>query len=431
MNKRGNRKGLFSMKKLISLQVAVALLLSLIVASAAPFQEWNLGRYQLLTTPPATQPGRVLQAARGRGRGFTFGFLRRVGGMSFEGVAQPDAALVGKELTLSYNSKRPDGQRLVISVGKANYFTDIADWMLIPIAKYAESDFTALVSLTDREARLAGHKIVYHPALKDTLLGLRLFQGDALLIDPQDLRQFPKRGREDVLGEGESLPNETDSARAASEIESFMQQAKEVNSQSWIITDEGVDIRFSTGRSNFILTGDFYHYFWRVDPGEEYRKYEEQQTALLDKAEALESQGKWEEAEKLYDQADDMKRPEYSEAYKKYLEQRDILYAKAKALVSQGKWAEAEKLYDQAEDLDRPVVEVSSLTQGLKSKRSVLRQINPHLYDEINKTMRYAALFRYVKLNYPSSWKIFYAQLANKEPEPAVVTPYSFTARRN
>jgi tetratricopeptide (TPR) repeat protein len=145
----------------------------------------------------------------------------------------------------------------------------------------------------------------------------------------------------------------------------------------------------------------------------------------------MEIQGKWEEAEKLYDQADDMKRPEYSEAYKKYLEQRDILYAKAKALVSQGKWAEAEKLYDQAEDLDRPVVEASSLTQGLKSKRSVLRQINPHLYDEINKTMRYAALFRYVKLNYPSSWKIFYAQLANKEPEPAVVTPYSFTARRN
>lgn len=110
--------------------------------------------------------------------------------------------------------------------------------------------------------------------------------------------QFPMRDGEVVKGEGEFLPDKADSVKAATEINSFLDRGGEYD--SWLITDLGVDIRFSTSGSDFRLTGDFYHYFWKVDRGEAYRKYEEQFDALFARAEERELQGKTEEAVKLY-----------------------------------------------------------------------------------------------------------------------------------
>jgi tetratricopeptide (TPR) repeat protein len=427
MNHSTKRNRLFGLKKLFSLQVIVVLFASLIVASASPFQErWELGRYQLLNTP-RSGPDRVLRASMGA-RGLTFGFLRRVGGMAFEQTAKPAAGLAGKPIKLGYDKKRVDGYRLAISVGNRYYYPELADWMLIPIAKYANTEFTAIVSLTDPDAEIGVREIVYHPDLKDTLLGLRLLQADMLLIDPENMWPLPRRGGETAMGKGESLPDETDSLKAASEIASFMHEAEAKEFESWLITDMGVDITFSTSGNNFRLAGDFYHYFWRIDPGEEYRKYEEQFDALYDRAEALELQGKTEEADKLYEQAYNLEEPAFSEAYRKYVEQSDALYDRAKALKSQGKTEEANKLYKQIAELDRPVIGVRAITDSLKNKRKMLRQVNPPLYEAVNKTMRYAALFRYVKAHNPQSWKAFYAQVATQVPEPDVTTPNAWKA---
>ncbi len=368
------RRGLFGLKKLISLQLVIVLLTCLTGVSAAPFQEWELGRYRLLTRP-TPRPGGGLRATRLPGRGFGFRFLSGVGGMSFEGIAKPDAALGGKKITIGYDYKRPDGSRLVISVGKVNYYPEIADWMLIPITRYADSEYTAIVSLTaDEDADDSGDDIVYHPNLKNTLLGLRSLQADMLLINPLEMWQFPraKVKAEDkeiskaIVGKGEALPNEADSVRAASEIEAFMQQSKE-KYRSWLITDEGVNITFSTDRSDFNISGDYYYYFWNVDYGETYRKYTAQQEAMLDEVKKLESEDKVEEAKRLYKQFRDMKAPAYGQEYLKYKESLEALLDKADALALEGKLNESKKLYDKADMLEPPLIEIRSLTEGLKS----------------------------------------------------------------
>jgi len=85
-------------------------------------------------------------------------------------------------------------------------------------------------------------------------------------------------------------------------------------------------------------------------------------------------------------------------------------------------------MYRKGSELEPPIIEVRSLIDGLKDKRDALRKVNPHLYEAINKTMRYAALFRYVKANSPLSWNAFCAQVKDRLPEPSVVTPYSWEA---
>src|SRR5262249_9536032 len=157
------------------------------------------------------------------------------------------------------------------------------------IARYADSDSTAIVSLTG-----AGGQIGYHPALWNTLLGLRMLQADMLLIDPVKLRSFPTRGGVTVLGYGELPPNDAESRSAAAQMSSLTERIRATLSgsfSSWLITDDGVDIRFNTEGSNFLITGEFYHYFWDIDQGEEYRNYAEQIDDLKKRAAVLKSQG--------------------------------------------------------------------------------------------------------------------------------------------
>lgn len=427
MNNLTKRNRLFGLKKLFSLQVIIVLLASLIVVSASPFQEnWDLGKYKLLTS--ASRIGRVLRLST-NGQGLVYRFLSRVGGIAFEQTAKPDPKLAGEKIVLSYDPKRDDKSRLVVTVGGVNYYPKLADWMLIPIAKYADSEFTAIVSLMDEESKRSGDYIVLHPDLKNTLLGLRLIQGDMLLLDPEDLRHFPSRGGRVVMGQGESLPTEPDSLNAASELKPFWQQVTG-KAEALLITDEGVDITFSISGGDFNLTGDHYYYLWNIDYGEAYQKYKQQVDPLWQNYYKLLEQGKKKEAFKQIDKILAIKLPEYKEAYGKFAEQRDSLLAQARVLVKQGKRQEAEKLYRQAKGLEPPIVEVRSLTDYLKDKREVLRKVNPHLYDEINDTMRYAALFRYVKANNPSSWKAFHAQIKDRVPEPSIVTPYSWEEQK-
>ncbi len=52
----------------------------------------------------------------------------------------------------------------------------------------------------------AGRIVRFHPALRDTLLGLRLMQLDMLIIS-EDAADLPKRNDEYVLGRGEVPPD--------------------------------------------------------------------------------------------------------------------------------------------------------------------------------------------------------------------------------
>jgi hypothetical protein len=104
--------------------------------------------------------------------------------------------------------------------------TTIYDWQLLPIAKLADSPYTACFTLYgDRQGiqddsvrrdleENGGSVVAYHPALKDTLLGLRLMQLD-MLIGSEDAADLPKLKNQYLLGDGERAPLLVSNRRAA------------------------------------------------------------------------------------------------------------------------------------------------------------------------------------------------------------------------
>ena len=78
----------------------------------------------------------------------------------------------------------------------------------------------------------------------------------------------------------------------------------------------------------------------------------------------------------------------------------------------------------QGRDTSTPVVHANTrLNDWLASHTDTLRRINPDVWDNAVITARYAAFFRYVKQNYPSSWQRFYGKIEQVKLTPAVTTP--------
>ena len=163
----------------------VAIAVVLLVGLFSPYWEaaektWTLGRYSFVAAPPSP-PLRVNLARTGGLR--SVGFLSRVGGIAFSGEMRLDASLVGKRLGLEYTRDRPDGTRLSVTIEGASLQQELADWLLIPIAQYADSEYDACVSLFGPETNDDAYDIVYHDAFENTLLGMRLLQADILFLD--------------------------------------------------------------------------------------------------------------------------------------------------------------------------------------------------------------------------------------------------------
>jgi hypothetical protein len=279
----------------------------------------------------------TMQGAKGLG---SPSFVGSVGGIAFEAVAIPSASLKGKDVKLSYDKSQKDGNRLVISIGGKAYRPSLPDWMLVPISKYADSPYTACVSLFGERTNKSYYDIVYHPAFQNTLMGLRLLHADILLMDVGRFWELPRFNGKVVLGLGESIPGRSNWRSAALEIQSVFRRAE---FRSWVMTDYQVPVRFSIDGGAFTLTGEPYYYFWRYD--------------------ALRN------------------------------------------------------------DRVPKVIEVRSLTEGMKAKRSALMKLNPAVYNGLTKAMRFSAFFRFVKRNKPDIWSSFLKQVEGARIRPSVKTP--------
>jgi len=125
-----------------------------------------------------------------------FSFVTAVGagrelptkGVAFANVAKPaDGVTVGR-IALTYVPQNEDGRRVLVNIDGREYVLPIYDWELRPIAFYANTDFYSCVSLfgqtdTGRTKRDVGAAYLpsFHPALKNTLVGLRLLQMDSFV----------------------------------------------------------------------------------------------------------------------------------------------------------------------------------------------------------------------------------------------------------
>jgi hypothetical protein len=347
----------------------VALGVMLLIALVALAQgAWSLGRYTFTSGRPSAPLQYSLANSGGLG---SYGFVSGVGGVAFSGTAKPDAGVAGKLITLHYAKGTTDGHRLQVLADTGTATADLPDWMLVPIARFADSEFDACVSLFGPNTNAVAYDIVYHKSFQNTLLGMRLLQADMVLFDLGETWRLPQRGGVVVLGLGESAPSRIMDEASAQTIDAALQGGA---FQSWVMTDQDEEVVFALRRGRLDLTGQPYYYFW---------------TSNVEAVQAAQR--------RLESQALEMRRA--------------------------GRVSEHNRIVEQLNAMVPTVSEVTTLTGQLKGARGALRRFNPAVYDAATQTMRYSAFFRYVKKQNHDGWKDFVRELASVTVQPDVTTP--------
>lgn len=372
-----------------------ATLLLLAVASPAAAQ-WSLGPYSSIARP-SSGPLKVSGSVR------SYAFVSAVGGVGFSAVAEPGPALAGRGLTLRYDRSRPDGSRLVLEVGGESVRVELPDWQLVPIARYADSEYDACISLFGDHGTDDVYDVVYHPAFENQLLGVRLFQADILLMDLDETWRLPSFGGKVLLGAGETAPE-----RPSPEVHNRIIRAlSAAEFRSWVFTDDGQPMRADVVDGALRLTGDPYYYFWQADL-----------TAvdgMVRRADGMEGERK--------------------------VERHNLLVGRYNALVQAG-GGDAAELRSLAAEIERlsveidaynelveringyePEVEPVAATGELRRIGETLRSFNPAVIEAANRTARFAAFFRWVKREHPAAWRKLLDQLVAVATEPQVTTP--------
>lgn len=336
----------------------------------------------------------------------SYSYLNHVGGIAFGSQAEGEQGMTF--VALKRDARLKDGARLQVTVlardgRKSTVTAPIFDWQLVPIARFAETDQDACFSLFGRvedeeeqRLRLArGERLLsYHSAFKNTLLGLRLFQADILILRPDACDLPTLRGRY-LLGKGEAPPNVPANQQAYRQVGAVMARFN-VPFQSYVVSDHGQTVRFSIRGQQLSLTGVPYWYCWR-------RKMNDAQS--LDDLQTMANQRGNETCQREF--------------------KRDVEVLGGPA--AEAKWTDDfhrqrhSEIFDQVltENLLQPMPEMSLAI----STEVWRRRVNPAIYQALVTTMRYAALFRHFKQEAPEEYADFVRGLKNVATLPAIETP--------
>ena len=235
---------------------------------------WNFGSKQFINH----NNGTPLEKKAGSGSLTDFDFVNSVGGVALTATAKPDPTLSVNNISLDYNPALPDGSRLVVKINGNTLAHTLPDWMLAPIARFADSEFNAAVSLfgPDTEPCPDGYiyHIVYHPALRNTLLGLRILHCDVLFSYLSEFWQVPRWSEMGappvtVTAPSEEIPTTPNYWIPPHNkiVQTFIdsQDAGEEFS-SWVLNDIDQPITFNAVQNKLVLSGRPYYYFWKAIP---------------------------------------------------------------------------------------------------------------------------------------------------------------------
>ena len=207
----------------------------------------------------------------------SYRFVGRVGGVNFE----TSIDLSGMSVELDYDNTEPDGARARIEVNGKEYSLPLYDWELKPITQYADSKYTAVVSIFGEGSDSENFRYIdYYPAFEDTHLGVRLLQADLLPMDPVTFSEVPAENGRQVYRPGEakqqSLETRLGTASAISQI-----MASETY-HAWVLTDTDLTGRlyYEGGVARVDLTP--YYYVWRSQETGERQRLIEAYNDLLD-----------------------------------------------------------------------------------------------------------------------------------------------------
>jgi hypothetical protein len=368
-----------------------------------------------------------------------------VGGISYEQVAKPDANFQISRFEIHYGSSKADGQRLSLSINGTTVSATCFDWQLIPIAKFANSDVTACFtyfgkllddSLESIVLGNGGHILNYHPFFNNTLLGMRLMDMD-LLYMYNFVSDLPKLNNAYILGNGESIPD-INANRLG--INNFRREIRNIevslnqNFRSYIITDFNRPVIISLNNDSLQLSGFPYYYCWR---------YKDENPAFDSAAvrSRIAQNYKGIMAAQLQKNPDFSVRSFYMESLISLAE----IYQPYYNLYPGGTFVDLVNLpndrtfrvdfldrYDNS-SLERLLMETSydmearsiDFLEEFSNRMSnvdLLQNTNPAVWNANVNIMRYAAFFRYVKLNFPLKWNHFLTELENIVPQPVVET---------
>lgn len=374
-------------------------------------------------------------------------FVGKIGGVAFDQVAQPDEDLSVNDLSLHYRPDLPDGKRLQLMVNGQLIYAHIYDWQLIPIAKFADSPYFSCFTLfgklknttKEKEVLEKGGRILnYHPSLVDTLLGLRIFQLDILILH-DFITDLPKEGEEYILGAGESMPNfrmNKIGMKLFAYYINIIQSELQTRHRSYVICDFEQDIHFSFHGNTLNIEGQPFYYFWRYkrdQPG--YDNKATHDRVLQEIQEKIKSEKKsnaegFNERKCLID-ALVLQAKNYQERYQLYSSGTvvDLINIQdddsRRSFLSRYHTNSLYKLLvNMRVAMDAyEILYLKDYSELISSKPELLHGINPTVWNSAVQTMRYAAFFRFCKTNFPESWLHFIRQIENIAVAPRVQTP--------
>lgn len=346
-------------------------------------------------------------------------FFRSVGGVAFNAVAEGENGL--KVVGLKYDVAAPDGERLLISLesgaGTMSVRGRIHDWQLVPIARFAlDENGSAMTlfgqlndkSLEDRMSRNGNRVINYHPALDNTLVGLRLFQADILIFQPNAVHLF-KQGPNLLLGAGESGHDPSKNLERFAHISKWrsQQSVKGSTYQSYVVGDLGQRVTFRRSQDRIAFTGDPYWNCWRGKVSQE---------VIVQRTNELRS--RYEDSIKEYNNAVTAAR---SNASSMTSAQQAQTVARLRALKSSVE--EMEKGLEAKLEALTEVEQMPEFSAALSKQIREQRGVNPIVYATVVKVMHYRALFKHFQGANPAGYATFVASLKGVPVLPAVTTP--------
>lgn len=369
-------------------------------------------------------------------------FAGSVGGVSFDQSARPHDNLIVNTLRIGYLPSSADGDRLNLTINDRPIKTKLADWLLIPLAHYADSGdyscFTLFGKLNDADLQRKieerkGRVMNYHPAFVNTLLGLRLFYLDILILY-EHARFLPTYDDGSLLlGLGETDSDENTKSRALNAISLFLQSVQSELGyihRSWILCDYTRDICFTAAGDSLTITGEPFYFFWRYKSD---RSDYDQGAAERRIAAELEAESA---------AADDVRAWTFQKLLQ-VLRQYDADYPPAfygtvdellKLPSEEARLAMLEHYNHtgMVENLILPMLVymdgqqveyLKEYSERVSARTDLLERINPAVWKAATATLQYAALFRYCKANFPEEWQAFVAQIDDVQIKPVVETP--------
>ncbi len=369
-------------------------------------------------------------------------FLGSVGGVSFDQVAEPASGLTINSLNISYNSENPDGQRFNLSINNKIIKVNLFDWLLIPIANYANSPyyscFTLYGNLIDKEMEdlilnNEGRIMNYHPDLENTLLGLRLFDMDVLILY-NFTTDLSKENDLYILGEGETEPDLSKNINGMNTFLKYFDDIQDKLNQthrSYVITDYTRDISFSITGDSLSISSTPYYYCWRYKedvPGYDFNNViQEISDSYNNTLDNMSSGQKDKIIEWLIITSEN-----YEGMYNFYASGTfvdlvalgDDKEGKTTFLNQYTTESLFQLLVETEANMDAmSIIYLKNYSDEISLYPNLLRDINPAIWDATVATMRYSSFFRYIKENYLNEWNNFIGEIESVIINPEVKTP--------